>query len=92
MIDTWLEAVVEIQLLLEGKTCLPTWDAKDRRINLKTLLESPPKQIDLMELISGNVEEKYLGRARLINFGALSAVWGLFEDPTRVGMFVVWFN
>jgi hypothetical protein len=92
MIDTWLEAVAEIELLLEGKTCLPTWGAKGRRINLKMLLESPPKQIDLMELISGNVEEKYLGRARLINLAALGAVWGLFEDPTRVGMFVVWFN
>ncbi len=93
MVDAWLAAVTEIELLMEGKKLLPIlWrDADGQGINLKTLLTDPPLEFRGEELAQNGLPAKYLEHGPPADFRVFLVVWQVFENTTAVG-YMAWFN
>ena len=94
MIDGWLETMDEFEKLLEGKHLLPIgllFRDEKRGFNVKTFFESPPAAIELQKLGAGGIDEKYLEKGTLSDFGKLIRVAQLF-DPGSAGMYMAYFN
>ena len=93
MIDAWLRAVSEIELLMDGKRLIPIlWrDAGGKGINLKTLLEDPPAEFQGEELARNGVPEKYLEHGPPADFRVFLVLVQVFENTTAVG-YMAWFN
>jgi hypothetical protein len=94
MIDGWLETMDEFEKLLEGKHLLPIgllFRNEQRGFNVKTFLEQPPAAIEFQKLGAGGIDEKYLEKGTLSDFGKLIRVAQLF-DPGSAGMYMAYFN
>ena len=93
MIDAWLAAVGEIEGLLEGERLMFNLGGKDgtKGINMRTLLEDPPAELDWEKVWRDGPADKYLENGRLINFAVLLRVASVFDNPTGVG-YMAWFN
>ena len=93
MIDAWLGAVAELEALLEGKKLMWNLVGGDlsKGINMKTLLEDPPADLDQERISRDGPDAKYLEKGEFINIGALLRVASVFDNPMAVG-YAVWFN
>lgn len=94
MIDAWLAAVGELEGMLEGKKLMfnvSVVNKENRGINMKTLLEDPPAELDWEKVWREGPAEKYLEKGEFINVGTLLRVLSVFNDPMAVG-YAAWFN
>jgi hypothetical protein len=93
MIDAWLRAATEIELLMEGKKLIPIlWrDAGGKGINLKTLCENPPLEFQFDELSKTGFPDKYLEHGPSVNLGVFITAWQVFDNTTAFG-YMAWFN
>ncbi len=94
MIDAWIAAVGELEGMLEGKKLMfnvSVVNNENRGINMKTLLEDPPAELDWEKVWREGPAEKYLEKGEFINVGTLLRVLSVFNDPMAVG-YAAWFN
>jgi hypothetical protein len=95
MIDAWLDAVAELEALLDGKRVLPNFFGNfrkgDKGLNLKTLLERPPAEFRLAADLATWLPDAYWDQGPAIDTQKLFRVLTVFESPTAVA-YAMWFN
>lgn len=94
MVDGWLEAMDELESILEGKKLLPIGllvPTEGKGLNLKTVLDDPPASLDLSKLRIKGVDAKYLEKGADADMNKLFAAFRLFEGGSR-GMYMAYFN
>lgn len=93
MIDAWLDAVAELEAVLQGKKLLPNIfkNAGQRGINLRKVLDGPPKRFDFTAIQERGVNDAYLEMGTMVDFAPLWRVGRVFDNPMAVG-YAAWFN
>lgn len=90
MVDAWLDAVGEVDLLFRGERTIPAelFGKDGRSVNLQVLLDDPPTMVD------GDVSklpEKYWTRKPPCDVAKLIRVIMVFDQPLMMG-YMMWFN
>jgi len=97
MIDAWLAGAAEMEALLNGDCVLPPWWMLGDRggavkgVNLKTLLDDPPAELEVDAFLSWKFPDKYMDTKRRVNVEVFFAIWRVFDDTTAFG-YMAWFN
>lgn len=98
MIDAWLEAVDEVELLLQGKKLIDFHHFAGMRpemgFNLKTFLEEPPAKLDIQKIIDKGVDARYqekLTQNNRYDDDAFLRVMNMFGDSLGIA-YMAWFN
>jgi hypothetical protein len=94
MVDGWLEAMAELEAILEGKKLLPIgilFPTNGKGLNLKTVLDDPPASLDLAKLQMKGVDAKYLENGTMTDLNKLIEATRLF-DGGSMGMYMAYFN
>lgn len=76
LVDSWLEAVEEVGLALKGDRVVPKfwrWERNGKGINLKNVLQNPPKLIDqaFFEDLPDNLPDEYFTDGKDFNIRTL---------------------
>jgi hypothetical protein len=96
MINAWLDAVAELEALLEGKKVLSdlfffgNFQKNGKGLNLKTLLEHPPAAFRLATP-SDWLPDEYWDKKPPVDVFKLLAATQVFEQPSAVA-YAMWFN
>jgi hypothetical protein len=90
MVDAWLDAAGEVELLFRGERTIPAelFGKDGRSVNLQVLLDDPPTTVD------GDVRklsEKYWTRKPPCDVAKLVRVIMVFDQPLMMG-YMMWFN
>ena len=93
MIDAWLDAVAELENVLEGKRLFLSifLNKNGKGINLKTVLEDPPAQINVRGDFKDMFPDKYWEHGQDVDLGKFVRAASMFQDSLSVG-YAVWFN
>ncbi len=94
LIDGWLEAMGELEAILEGKSLLPVsmfLPTGGRNLNMKTLLNDPPATIDIQKIFEKGIDDKYLEKGPVCDIDKLLRILRLF-DSGSMGMYMAYFN
>jgi hypothetical protein len=95
LIDTWLETVDEVALVLEGKKLIPFWRGKPDAgmgINLKRVF-TEPRTFDLILYIQGAGFTPYLEKGEVTKFNDLRFLGRINQQfGTNFIGFAFWFN
>ena len=93
-LDAWLDAVAELEALLEGRKALPGFFGNfrkgDKGLNLKTLLERPPAELQTGELNTW-LPAQYWDSLPEVDVTKFFRVVQVFQSPSAVA-YVFWFN
>jgi HEAT repeat protein len=95
MIDAWLDAMAEMEDLLEGKkvALFPFGGKGDGSgLNVKSLLDDPPGKLKLEDLWTGELPDKYWSKEKPVDFNNLFRVWSVFGGDTTAFAYAAWFN
>lgn len=92
MVDAWLDAAGEVELLFRGERVIPVeYLGKDGKgINFQVFLDEPPTELE----VSGdfkNLPEKYWTRKPSCDVVKLIRVVMVFDQPLMMG-YMFWFN
>jgi hypothetical protein len=96
MVDSWLEALDEAELILKGKKLIPFWRGKEgeRGVNLRRVF-TEPRTFDPIEWVQGTAATPYLEKGPLTKLadprvgGRLTNAFG---GPFQFIGFGFWFN
>jgi hypothetical protein len=96
MVDTWLAAVDEAELVLKGKKLVPFWRGKqsDRGVNLRRMF-TEPRTFDPILWVQGTAAAPYLERGEVTKFAerqTLERIGSTFGGGFRFAGFAFWFN
>lgn len=94
MIDNWLAMMSEFQRLLEGERTFPHLFGRyndDEELNLKTLLDDPPKKLGLNGGFPRNMGKKYFEKPKPLKSEAIWRGVQMFLNPATMG-YPAWFN
>jgi hypothetical protein len=89
MINTWLSALDEMELILDGKKNLPFWRDPKSSINFAKIFTNP-SNFDLISWVQGTAATPYLEKGKVTDMNIWNAIQGAFG--ANLFNFVVWFN
>jgi hypothetical protein len=96
MVDSWLEALDEAELILKGKKLIPFWRGKEdgRGVNLRRVF-TEPRTFDVIEWVQGTAATPYLEKGPLTKLAdprTGARLNNAFGGPFNIFGFGFWFN
>ncbi len=98
MIDAWLDMMDELKALLEGDRVFLSFyfykennAGKRNGLNLKVLLDDPPKKFVPKIEFYRSLADKYYSNRKDVDINLIGRAFGMFSQPARMG-YAAWFN
>jgi hypothetical protein len=93
MIDSWLDALSELEALLDGKKTIHFLFLGQREfyLNFKAFLDNPPIEFSISDLLSGGLPIRYYDKLPEVDMGKFHRVLQVF-DTSVLMPYMAWFN